>query len=407
MAITRHWEEGLDWLEKLLAANPDASASLRITALNHIGAFTADLGHIEQGHNLCEQALTLARALDDRWNMATALNNLGYRASVPLAGSIPLLEESLTLFREVGDLAEISHALVDCAYVAIMQRNYSYARDLVEEIMELARASGDKYVTAWIHNLLGKINWYQDHNLLKARDHFETSVALFQEVRFPKGMTGSLDFLAGVERAIGNTTRFQALLQQILVLLQTETTLHNKVMVDYALAGLANIACTRGQHTRATQLLGALNDQNVAGLEQTHPEGLTVQEDIAAARTQLGEIAFAQAWAAGKALSRQQAIAYALDDPFARTTSTLTERTISSELGQAGLAEGQRLAEPLSERELEVLRLIAEGMSNPEIAQRLYLSVATVKVHTRNIYGKLDVNNRTQAVTQAKNLKLI
>ena len=55
------------------------------------------------------------------------------------------------------------------------------------------------------------------------------------------------------------------------------------------------------------------------------------------------------------------------------------------------------LIEPLSERELEVLVLIAEGLTNQEITTRLYILLNTVKVHTRNIYGKLGVNNRTQA----------
>ena len=56
----------------------------------------------------------------------------------------------------------------------------------------------------------------------------------------------------------------------------------------------------------------------------------------------------------------------------------------------------------MSERELEVLQWIAQGHTNPEIAARLYLSLNTVKAHTRNIYGKLGVHSRTQAVARAQ-----
>jgi len=65
------------------------------------------------------------------------------------------------------------------------------------------------------------------------------------------------------------------------------------------------------------------------------------------------------------------------------------------------------LIEPLSEREIEVLEHIAEGFTNPEIADRLYLSLNTVKVHTRNIYGKLGVHNRTTAVARARALGIL
>lgn len=73
----------------------------------------------------------------------------------------------------------------------------------------------------------------------------------------------------------------------------------------------------------------------------------------------------------------------------------------------AGSVDQSALIEPLTERELEVLKLIAEGMSNPEIAEKLVLSVGTVKTHVKHIYGKLGVDDRVKAAGKARELGLI
>jgi LuxR family maltose regulon positive regulatory protein len=65
------------------------------------------------------------------------------------------------------------------------------------------------------------------------------------------------------------------------------------------------------------------------------------------------------------------------------------------------------LIEPLTPREREVLRLIAAGRSNPEIAAELVIAVTTVKTHVKNIYGKLQVTNRIQAAARAQDLRLL
>jgi LuxR family maltose regulon positive regulatory protein len=77
--------------------------------------------------------------------------------------------------------------------------------------------------------------------------------------------------------------------------------------------------------------------------------------------------------------------------------------------GKAALAEGAAdlLVEPLTERELEILRLIAAGRSNPEIAESLYLSLNTVKWHAKNLYGKLGVSNRVEAAARAQELGIL
>ena len=63
--------------------------------------------------------------------------------------------------------------------------------------------------------------------------------------------------------------------------------------------------------------------------------------------------------------------------------------------------------EPLSPREVEVLQLMAAGLSNQEMCERLFLALSTVKGHNRNIFGKLQVQRRTEAVARARALGLL
>jgi len=73
----------------------------------------------------------------------------------------------------------------------------------------------------------------------------------------------------------------------------------------------------------------------------------------------------------------------------------------------AASAPGPEMVEPLSERELEVLQLVAQGLTNQQIAERLFLSLSTVKWHTHNIYGKLGVRGRTPALVKARTLGIL
>jgi LuxR family maltose regulon positive regulatory protein len=75
--------------------------------------------------------------------------------------------------------------------------------------------------------------------------------------------------------------------------------------------------------------------------------------------------------------------------------------------GPTGLPVAAELAEPLTEREREILELAAEGLSNQAIAERAYLTVGTVKWHLQTIYAKLDAERRTEAVAHARALGLL
>ena len=72
-----------------------------------------------------------------------------------------------------------------------------------------------------------------------------------------------------------------------------------------------------------------------------------------------------------------------------------------------GSCRGDLLIEPLGKREREILSLIADGLSNPEIAERLLVTLATVKTHINNLYGKLGARSRTDAVARARRLEMV
>ena len=87
--------------------------------------------------------------------------------------------------------------------------------------------------------------------------------------------------------------------------------------------------------------------------------------------------------------------------------AAFSEEAPKTDPSARGPESSGKLVEALSPREIEVLTLIAEGNSNQEIGQKLHISLSTVKSHTSQIYGKLNVKNRVQAVSLARSLGLL
>jgi predicted ATPase/transcriptional regulator with XRE-family HTH domain len=297
--------DGLIWLVRVLEANPNASDSLRSKAFHSAGAL-AGLQGDQRARVLCEQALALARSANDRWNIAWSLSHLGFMAEDDPVQKASRLEESLAWFREIEDPMGLSHTLLRRAWVAIdFQRDYPYARSLLEESSIIAREAGDRVITAWVFYSLGKLSWLHDHDLRQAKNHFETSLAFFREARFQLGTV--LHHLAAVEQALGDLVRAQLLYEEA-VIFSGQSMPHP---VD--LAGLASLARAHGQLRRAATLLGTIDESVMPFMAAFYPPIVTYESDKAFVRDQLGETAFAEAWAAGKAMSPAQVIAYALD----------------------------------------------------------------------------------------------
>jgi DNA-binding NarL/FixJ family response regulator len=141
----------------------------------------------------------------------------------------------------------------------------------------------------------------------------------------------------------------------------------------------------------AVRLWGAVEVlREAAGIPLSPIERADYERAIAAARTRLGEQAFAAAWAEGRAMTPEQALAAGGQLIIPGRTPTKARTTKLKSLATL-------YPNDLTEREVEVLRLVAYGLSDAQVAEALVISPRTVNAHLRSIYSKLNITSRTAA----------
>lgn len=392
--------EGLDWLERLLAANPDVPATLRAKALNRAGEIAGLIDNAAQLEAFCTEALDVARSAGDLLNVAWAQSNLGYylhlkRSIEPFM--IAALEESLSLFRQLDDQFGLNHTLRRYAQLLIVRRDYAHARQLLDEALSGAQAVDDLNALAHIHQSIGDIFSLQQHDTYLAEREYRTSLSLFHQVRNRLGIVYALSNLAFLEQTTGSAERARALYQESLRMMREFAPTGN--MLQWGLCGLACIETTMGRYERAVILFGASPSIFSPDFDMTDPLRVIIDRCVSELRERLGETAFAEAWAAGLAMMRDEVFAYALqaEDDVVPSPAAGNGHHLPT------LVESTPL-DALSEREQEILRLVSAGYSNRQIAAELVLALGTVKWYLNTINSKLGVTSRTQAVARARDL---
>jgi DNA-binding CsgD family transcriptional regulator/tetratricopeptide (TPR) repeat protein len=337
--------EGRAQLRTLLALPSASRASSDWARLVYShGIVESFLGDNPAARASFEQVATLQRALGDPL-LATTLGSLGQVAGVQedYAAAGAWLEESLALARELDLQPVIAHALFRLGTIAHALGDFTLAQTQYAEGLAVARRVDDRIGVAWSLYGLGCLALDQDE-YPAARAWLSQSLTSFPEF-------DRLGFVHGL-------TVFAAL------------------------------AAAEGLPATALRLAGA----SAALIQQT---GITIQQHIerrrnerwlTTARQALGEEVAAEAWASGYQMRLEQAIAYAL----------APHEPAASKVGTRAKPPRGQASDKLTPREREVASLIAQGLKNHQIAERLLITDRTVAAHVEHILAKLGYASRHQ-----------
>jgi DNA-binding NarL/FixJ family response regulator len=190
--------------------------------------------------------------------------------------------------------------------------------------------------------------------------------------------------------------------------------LGDRLLISQFIVELAEVAAAQGDCPLAARVLGAaeaLRESIGATLLPAYVD--PCERAVAAARTGLSEEVFAAVWAEGRTMSPEQVLA-ALKQPAMPPQDLMVPQSVASSSGSTtGMPEGvgpdqspastrqETYPASLTEREVEVLRVVALGLTDAQVAERLVLSARTVNSHLRSIYSKLEVSSRIAAVRYA------
>ena len=242
----------------------------------------------------------------------------------------------------------------------------------------------------WTRALQGHLALLQGE-VSRAYTLLEESIAILREM-IDKGQTVNQDglaeatcLLARVVTCQGDLARAQPLHEGSLALARNTA---SPPIIALCLEGLAETVVTQGKAAWAARLWGAaesLRETTGTPLPAVWHPGY--KRAVATARADLGEQDFSVHWTAGRALSLEQVLSEREPMPLSPPSNAV----VSPPASPAGLTP----------RELDVLRLLAQGLTSAQIARQLVISLVTVNFHVRSIYSKLGVTSRSAATRYA------
>jgi predicted ATPase/DNA-binding CsgD family transcriptional regulator len=391
-----YYSEGRRWLEEALAIDRRGSPEVRAMALAGIGSLAAAQGDLDRAQEACEEGLQILahevrEASEAKLNLLTSLGWVALEREEH-GQAQQLYEEGLALSREMNDPWWVAGSLSNLALVPFSRGDSERATKLYEESMDLFRELGDKQSLAFCLYNLAMVA-YSQGDLRRAAQLTEEAVALLREL----GATGAVDLglcnLGWLALLQDDLVRAADLYRESLSL-SWDTGLNPTV--QSALEGFACVAGAKGDAERAAWLWGAAQAlHETQGIPRDTDFLAEADARISAVRLGMGEEEWEEAWRKGRAMTLDEAVSYALEETDSLTTFAPEKHSASQALVV------------LSRREEEVASMVAQGLTNRQIAQELFLSERTIENHVSKILRKLDLTSRTEIASWATQQRLI
>jgi len=408
-----YWSEGRRWLKASFAL-PGAGArtTVRARALSAAGDLAAAQDDWREAHLLLSEGIALYRKVEDERGLVLPLSILGYvmiRQGDITAG-VHLMEESIALCRKLGCTWELCHALLRLGYHAWFQGDLEQAIALTQEGLMLSRELSDKAQMANALNNLGHFSLLRG-NLVQAKALAEEGLLLVRELGEKALLLSTLETLGSIhlsqgdlERAIEFFTeglsKAQEFGNETLITESLSWELARKSFIGWHLMGLARVAVAQNQLKRAARLFAAVEVRYNVNREMGPDVRDDYERTIGSVRSRLGEQVFAAAWAEGRAMTPAQALA-AQESVIPDTSTPSGQSSTLPSKSRSSSPDG------LTEREVEVLRLVAQGLTNEQVAEQLVISPRTVNSHLTSIYSKIQVSTRSAATRYAIKHQLV
>jgi predicted ATPase/DNA-binding CsgD family transcriptional regulator len=358
--------------------------------------FCGNAGSNEQSDKSHGRSLALLRGLDDigaRRETVEALTMLAWtsRELRPLEAKY-LCQESIERASKHGYLRELEWALIVLASIDLwILDDYDEGKQAAEQALPLVRQFEHPMGMACCCWFLGQVA-YHNRQYAEAKRFQQESYRIFQDLDAKGTILTSVFFLG--EIAVGEKDYREArrfLREAIIIARDT----YSFLGLQIPLVGIANLLAREGDREKAVELTVLVLDQpDFMGF---NPKGKATRL-LQNLEADLPPDVFAAAMERGKARKLEETVNELLAELSVPERDAAKSHSVST---------GQALYDPLTERELEVLHLMAEGMSNRGIAEQLILSVGTVKWYVSQICSKLQAQNRVQAITKARELNLL